>query len=68
MAVFQESVILAIFSGVVVVVVEALAYMSYSGMLMAHFYESVIDEGNGGAEPIAERTTATINSADFEEK
>lgn len=68
LAVFQESVILAIFSGVVVVVVEALAYMSYSGMLMAHFYESVIDEENGSAEPIAEQATATINSADYEEK
>jgi NO-binding membrane sensor protein with MHYT domain len=67
LAIDQESKFLVIFSAVVVIV-EALAFMSYSGMLMAHFYESVIDEGNGGAEPIAERTTATINSADFEEK
>lgn len=67
LAIDQESKFLVIFSAVVVIV-ETLAFMSYSGMLMAHFYESVIDEENGGAEPIAERTTGTINSADFEEK
>ena len=53
----------------VVVVVEILAFMSYSGMLMAHFYESVIDDGNGGAEPIAEQATVADGpAADFEEK
>lgn len=68
LAIDQESKILVIFSAVVVIV-EALAFMSYSGMLMAHFYESVIDEENGGAEPIAEQATVADGpAADFEEK
>ena len=68
LAIDQESKFLVIFSAVLVIV-EALAFMSYSGMLMAHFYESVIDEGNGGEEPIAEQATVADGpAADFEEK
>lgn len=46
-----------------------LTYGSYASTIMAHFYESVIDEENGGAEPIAEQATVADGPAsDFEEK